>query len=175
MPLDRDDLFDLDDLSDEELRDLVRDELDGEDTVDAAEIDVQVHDGRVTLAGWVGTDAERRIAEHVVTDVIGVVQCTNDIAVVMLDRDIAPEAVDDELAEEAAGEGEDQLGGNDRLHEDPSAGSTREDLEAELYGTHDLGEAIAEGESWNPPDTPTPEGEERGNPLRPERPGQDAL
>ena len=42
----------------------------------------------------------------------------------------------------------------------------REDEEAQLYGTTDVGHAIEEGTAWNPPEAPTPEGypgaEERG-------------
>ena len=42
--------------------------------------------------------------------------------------------------------------------EDPEAEHLHEDIRAELFGTTDVQESIAEGIPWNPPDGPTPEG-----------------
>jgi hypothetical protein len=158
MPRDYEDLFDLGDLSDDELQSLIRRELEEYDTLDADNILVRVTGGVVELSGRVGTEEERRIAEHVVTDVIGVTRFTNHLVVDEVRRDEEPEAVDEHLAE-AAERGEDQLGGrDDTMHTDPEAAHLREDLDAELYGTHDVQRAIEDGTPYEPPDTPTPEG-----------------
>jgi hypothetical protein len=153
----QDDLFDLDDLNDEELKGLVRRELDEYDTIDSDNILVQAKDGVVTLSGRIGTEAERRIAEHIVSDVIGLRDYRMELLVDPVRRDIEPEAIDDHLATMDPGE-EDQLGGRDDLNSEPSAEHLREDLDGRLYGTHDVQRSIADGMSWNPPDTPTPEG-----------------
>jgi osmotically-inducible protein OsmY len=102
MADDYEDTFDLDDLSDQELQELVRSQLDDYDTIDADNILVRVQ------------------------------------------------------------RGEDQLGGDADMTTDPAALREEEDLEADLYGTHDVQRAIEQGTSYEPPDTPTPEsGEDR--------------
>ena len=65
MAQDFENVFDLDDLSDAELRELVRDQLAQDDSLDVAGILVHVKDGYVTLAGRVGTEGEKQIADHV--------------------------------------------------------------------------------------------------------------
>jgi hypothetical protein len=157
MPRDYEDLYDLDDLSDDELQSLIRAELDDYDTLDADNILVRVTEGEVVLSGRVGTEEERRIAEHVLTDVIGVTRFSNDLVVDEVRRDEEPEAVDDHLGN-ALARGEDQLGGSDEMNADPEAAHLEEDLDARLYGTHDLQQAIEDGTPYEPPDTPTPEG-----------------
>jgi BON domain len=157
MAHDFEDLYDLDDLSDDDLRALVREELAEYDTLDADNILVEVTDGEVVLTGRVGTETERRIADHVLTDVIGVERYRNELFVDPIRRDEEPEEIDDHLGNVLA-RGEDQLGGTDRLQEDPEAEGVHPDEERDLYGTHDLESAIAEGEAWEAPDTPTPEG-----------------
>ena len=62
MADDYEDTFDLDDLSDEELRDLVRAQLDDYDTIDADNILVRARNGEVQLSGIVGTVSEREIS-----------------------------------------------------------------------------------------------------------------
>ena len=160
MTHDYEDVFDLDDMSDDELRALVRSELDDLDTLDADNILVQVSAGEVVLSGRVGTDEEREIAEHVLTDVLGVTRYRNELAVDEVRRDEEPEAIDDHLGGVLA-RGEDQLGGRDDVHEDPEAEHLTENLDAELYGTHDVQRAIEDGTPYEPPDSPTPEGRDR--------------
>lgn len=157
MPRDYEDIFDLDDMSDDEIQSLIRQELEDYDTLDADNILVRVTAGEVELTGRVGTEEERRIAEHVLTDVIGVTRYRNDLVVDEVRRDEEPEAADDHIGD-ALGRGEDQLGGRDRLPSDPAAWRTNQDLDAELYGTHDRERAIEDGASYEPPDSPTPEG-----------------
>src|SRR5689334_7293737 len=100
MARDFEDLDDIDDLSDDELRDLVRDRLAQNDAIDADDVSVNVEDGLVRLSGRVGTEGELRIAEHVVTDSLGITNVENEIVVDAIRRADSPEAIDDHLADE---------------------------------------------------------------------------
>lgn len=157
MERDYEDIFRLDELSDEELRDLVREQLGQYGTIDVDSIVVHAEQGVVFLSGRVGTEQERRIAEHVVTDVIGITRYENEILVDPVRRDEEPEAIDEHLAslnsdtDEPLGRAPDHVAG-------PEAEHLVEDLDARLYGTHDLQSAIERGTPWVPPDSPTPEG-----------------
>lgn len=156
MTRDFEDIFRLDELSDDELRALVREQLADYETVDADNILVTAANGEVVLSGRVGTEEERRIAERILADVIGLKRYRNDLVVDEIRRDEEPEAVDDHLAESSEREGE-PLGkrpenaGDEAEHLD-------EDLDARLFGTRDVQSAIERGTAWNPPDEPTPEG-----------------
>ncbi len=161
MAHDFEDIHDLDDLNDDELRDLVRTHLAGETGVDAGEISVRVEDGFVTLSGSVGTEAEQRIAEHVVTDVLGIEQYENLLAVDPQLRAISPMAIDEHLVDEQRTEG--RLLGDRAVSLSPEAEQLEEDLDARLYGTTDLQSAIEDGTAWVPPDSPTPEGRDMGD------------
>ena len=156
MAHDFEDIHDIDDLNDDELRDLVRTHLAGDSAIDAADISVVVEDGVVLLAGRVGTEAEQQIAAHIVTDVLGVEQFENQLMVDPLRRAISPEAIDEHLVDEEVTSG--RLIGDRAVPLDPEAERLEEDLDARLYGTTDVQKAIEEGTSWNPPDSPTPEG-----------------
>src|ERR671937_832350 len=129
MARDFEDLHDLDDLSDDELRELVRTHLAANNSIDANDIVVHVEDGVVRLAGRVGTESERRVAEHVVTDVLGLEQVENELLV----GDRAPPL-------------------------NPETEHLVDDLDARLYGTTDVQNAIERGTAWIPPTSPTPEG-----------------
>jgi hypothetical protein len=161
MARDYEDVHDLDDLSDDELRGLVREKLTAHNALDIDEITVQVENGVVVLGGRVGTDGERLIAEHVVTDLLGAPRCRNEIFVDPARRALSPEAIDEHLVQEDREAGL-QLG--DRpLPLSPEAEATEEDLDAELFGTTDVGRAIQDGTPWVPPESPTQEGfTERG-------------
>jgi hypothetical protein len=159
MASDYEDTFDLDDLSDPELQELVRAQLDEYDTIDADNILVRVNGGEVQLSGRVGTIEEREVAEHILTDVIGVTNYRNDLVVDEIRRDEEPEAADDAIAD-AQARGEDQLGGDADMTTDTEALREEDDLDADLYGTHDVQRSIEQGTPYEPPDTPTPEGGE---------------
>ncbi len=161
MAHDFEDIHDLDDLNDDELRALVRTHLSAEDGVDVTEIRVLVQDGFVTLAGTVGTEAEQRIAEHVITDVLGIEQYENQLAVDPQLRAISPMAIDEHLADEEEHQG--LLLGDRALPLSDEAEHLEEDLDARLYGTTDVQSAIEDGTAWIPPDSPTPEGRDMGN------------
>lgn len=161
MARDYEDVHGLDDLSDDELRGLVREKLTAHNALDIDDITVQVENGVVVLGGRVGTDGERLIAEHVVTDLLGAQRCRNEIFVDPARRALSPEAIDEHLVEEDREAGL-QLG--DRpLPLSPEAEATEEDLDADLFGTTDIGRAIQDGTPWVPPESPTQEGfTERG-------------
>lgn len=159
MAGDYEDTFDLDDLSDSELQELVRAELDDSDTIGADNIIVRVRNGDVHLTGHVGTGEEKEIAERILTDVIGVTRYRNDLVVDEVERSEEAEAADDEIAD-ARDRGEDQLGGDTYdLTTDTEAVREEDDINADLYGTHDVQRAIEQGTAYEPPDNPTPDGD----------------
>jgi hypothetical protein len=158
MAQDFENVFDLDDLSDEELRGLVRDQLGQYDTLDVDNILIQVKSGHVTLSGRVGTEPERQIAGHVLSDVIGLEEFTNDLVVDPIRIDEEPEAADEQVARaEDRGEGP-ILGGTDTNTTDPEDARMDDNDDQALFGTHDVRSAIENGVPWEPPDGPTPEG-----------------
>ncbi|HEX6965592.1 MAG TPA: BON domain-containing protein [Gemmatimonadaceae bacterium] len=157
MARDYEDVFDLDDMSDEDLQSLIREEFGRYGTFDPDNVSVRVRDGLVMLSGRVGSETERRIAERVLTDVIGVTRFENDLVVDPIRRSEEEEAADDHLADELSRDG---LYGDLPISEETreSELGTTEDIDTRLYGTRDIQKSIAEGASFNPPDTPTPEG-----------------
>jgi hypothetical protein len=156
MARDYEDIFRLENLSDDELRALVREQLAEYEQVDADNILVTVSNGEVVLAGRVGTEEERRVAEHILSDVIGLERYRNELVVAEIRRDEEPEAVDDHLAASRERHGEPI--GRRPENVDDEAEHLEEDLEARMFGTHDVQSAIERGTAWNPPDEPTPEG-----------------
>lgn len=156
MARDFEDIFRLDDLSDEELRALVREQLADYQTVDADNILVTAANGEVVLAGRVGTEEERRIAERILSDVIGLKRYRNELVVDEIRRDEEPEAVDEHLANTSESNGEPIGRRPDNV--DDEAEHLEEDLNARMFGTHDIQSAIERGTAWIPPDEPTPEG-----------------
>lgn len=154
MADDYEDFYDIENMTDEELEALVRDELDEYPDLDASGLDVAVSKGRVSISGRVGTEAELQIIENVLTDVLGITKVNNELVVDELVRLEQPEAADDANTRVfAAGSAH---GGADRTED--SAEHLLEDTAAELYGTDDIGEATERGQSYNPPVTPVQEG-----------------
>ena len=161
MAHDFENIDDLDDLSDAEIRRLVRDRLAEHRGLDMGDITVSVHDRVVELSGRVGTEGERRIAERVITDTIGLPSVENNLVVDALRRAESPEAADDSLADE-----EDHAGlqlGDRAMPLSPEAEHLEEDLDGRLFGTSDVGNAIQNGTAWIPPTSPTQEGIEGGD------------
>ena len=156
MARDFEDIHDLDDLSDDELRGLVREHLDAHNALDINDLTVVVDDGVIILGGRVGTEGERLIAEHVVTDVVGAHRYRNEIFVDPIRRATSPDAIDEHLADEDRREG--LLLGDRAVPLSPEAEHRQEDLDGQLFGTTDVQHAIEEGTAWIPPESPTPEG-----------------
>ena len=149
-------LHSIGDLSDRELRDVVRSHLRAHNGLDADYITVDVSDGAVTLEGRVGTDVERRVAEHVLTDVLGIRHVKNSLVVQAMHRAESPMDIDDHFNEEERTEG--LLLGDRAVPLSPEAEHLEEDLDGRLAGTSDVQKAIEEGMTWIPPESPTPEG-----------------
>ena len=156
MGKDYEDIRGTDLLTDNELRALVRDELETQLAFDPNDVEVSVSSGVVRLSGRVGTEEELRIVEHVVTDLAGIKDVKNELVVDPIRRAESPEAIDEHLVDEELHEG--LLLGETPRPEDPEAEHLHENIRSELFGTTDVHEAIESGIPWNPPDSPTPEG-----------------
>ena len=156
MEKDYEDIDEIDELTDGELRALVRDRLDEQLAFDPNDVEVAVRNGVVHLSGRVGTEEELRIVEHVVTDLVGIKDVKNGLVVDPIRRAESPAAADEHQVDEELHEG--LLLGDRPSPEDPEAEHLHEDIRGELFGTTDVQESIEEGIPWNPPDGPTPEG-----------------
>ena len=160
MERDFENIHDIENLSDGELRQLVRHHLAAHNMLDPDYINVRIEDGVVVLGGRVGTEGERRVAEHVVTDVLGITSVRNEILIDALHRAESPEAIDDHLVEEERTDGL-LLGDKPAPFDDeakPVDGDDPYSVEKQLFGTTDVQDAIAGGTSWIPPESPTQEG-----------------
>ena len=156
MAHDYEDLHDLDQLDDRELRDLVKEQLGQHSGLDVAEITVHASHGVVRLAGRVGTDQERRIAEHVLTDVLGVQKFTNDLLVDPGFRATNPEATDENQTSNESDGGKSSID-----VEVPLTGESAHLADGVVEGPDgapDMQTVMEDGTTWNPPDSPTPEG-----------------
>lgn len=156
MERDYENIRDIEDLNDEELHRLVRDTFEGQTAFDPADITVTAKNGVVTLAGRVGTEAELRIAERVLTDQLGLTQVDNQLVVDQIRRAESPEDIEEHLADEEAHEG--LLLGDRAMPLNPEAEHLAENSESEMYGTTDVQDAIEGAIPWIPPESPTPEG-----------------
>jgi len=155
---DYEDIRDIDHLTDNELRALVRDEFETQLAFDPDDVDVSVSSGVVRLSGRVGTEEELRIVERVATDVVGIERFKSELVVDPIRRAESPEAIDEHLVDERLHEG--LLLGDSPRPEDPEATHLHENIRAELFGTTDVQQSIEGAIPWNPPDGPTPEGVE---------------
>ncbi|MDB4908724.1 MAG: transport-associated protein [Gemmatimonadetes bacterium] len=156
MARDFEDIHDLESLNDVELRELVRTHLAAHNGLDVDDFSVRIDDGVVVLAGRVGTEGERRIAEHVVTDSLGVMEVRNELVVDPIRRAESPLDIDEHLAEEERTEGL-QLG--DRpVSFSPESEHLADGFDEESEGTTDVLHAIENGQPWIPPESPTQEG-----------------
>jgi hypothetical protein len=156
MARDYEDLHNIDSLTDRELRDLVREQLAANKSIDPDDIVVTVTDGEVLLEGRVGTDVETRIAERVVSDVLGIQRYQNNILVDVNRIAESPEAIDEHLVDDAEHAG--LLLGDRPVPLSPEAEHLEEDVDAQLFGTTDVQRVMEDGASWIPPESPTPEG-----------------
>jgi hypothetical protein len=157
MAADYEDLYDLDNLDDDEVYDLILQQLQEYGDLDVDLLDIQVRNGFITLGGRVGTEQELQVVEQIVTDILGIGNYSNEIMLDDLARSEHSEAADDARFEADDSEAISPLGeGDDRT--DPQAVHLLENLPGELYGTHDLQRAIERGEAYEAPDRPVQEG-----------------
>ncbi len=148
--------FDLTDMTDDEIYDVVVQHLSEYPELDMGWITVSVQDGRVTLSGRVSSDGEVSIAAQALTDVVGVAELDNQLIVDELHRGEAPEAADEAFAQDV--ETDDQMGDPNLQYQSDTAGHLMEDLEQQTYGTHDAALAAEEGIPYEPPRRPVPDG-----------------
>lgn len=156
MAADFENVQDIDNLSDSELRRVVRERLEDHEGLDPADISVRVQNGAVHLSGRVGTDSELRVAEHVITDQLGIIEVFNELVVDPMRRAASPIAIDDHLADEQDHEG--LLLGDRPLSVSDESEHLEENILAEVEGTVDVQKAIEGAIPWVPPESPTPEG-----------------
>lgn len=156
MARDYEDLNDIANLSDGELRGLVRDHLAAHNALDIDDFTIEVNDGLVVLSGRVGTDGERLVADHILSDVLGISKYRNDVFVDPIRRAISPEAADESIADDDRREG--LLLGDRPVPMSPEVEDQEPSINAELYGTSDPHVAISDATAWIPPESPTPEG-----------------
>jgi hypothetical protein len=165
MQHDFEDIFDTEHLDQDELKRLVRETLRENRSIDPLDITVHVRDRKVILTGRVGTDVEKRIAERVVGDRIGLTNVESQLVVDPIRRAISPEGADESVADDEAHEGL-LLGDAAEPHSDTSDHLVPNEQD-ELLGTVDRTEAVEDGVPWIPPESPTPEGtDEHGFPPR---------
>ena len=69
MEKDYEDIDRIDELSDNELRALIRDTFDQQVAFDPSDVGISVRSGAVILSGRVGTEQEFRVAERTVSDI----------------------------------------------------------------------------------------------------------
>ncbi|MEO8335127.1 MAG: BON domain-containing protein [bacterium] len=156
MAHDYEDIHNIEGLDDRELRDLVREQLAEHPSLDIDDITVLVASGTVTLSGRVGTDGERRIAEHVLTDVLGISEFVNDLVVDPVRRGESSPDIEEHLAEEENRSGAPL--GDVAVPFSSEAEHLADELQDDLAGTSDYTRVMEDGMTWNPPDGPTPEG-----------------
>ena len=149
------DIFDFSGMTDDELYDLVMQQLREHPEVDEGWISVGVRDGHVTLSGRVGSDSEVSVAEQVITEILGIAAFTNELVVDELHRGEMPEAADDAVAADLD---VDAQYGESNENQSDTAAHLVEDLNAQMYGTHSVTDAINDGASYEPPDRPIGEG-----------------
>lgn len=154
MAKDFEDAVNLDQLTDEDISELLRQRLDEAEEFDVESVDIEVRDGRVTVEGRVGTEQERQHVEQVLT-ALGAVEYDNNVVVDESTRAERSEAADIASLEDAAAT--DSLGERAQATSDTSE-HLREDTAAEQFGTRDMKKAIEQGQSFNPPDGPLQEG-----------------
>ena len=156
MARDFEDIHDLESLNDFELRELVRTHLAAHNGLDPDDFAVRIEDGVVVLSGRVGTEGERRIAEHIVTDSLGVQEVRNELVVDQLRRAESPMDMEDHLAEEDRTEG--LLLGDRPVSFSPESEHLADGFADDSEGTTDVLHAIENGQPWIPPESPTQEG-----------------
>jgi hypothetical protein len=159
MARDFEDINDIENLSDRELRDLVREHLEASTALDIDDITVRVEDGLVVLEGRVGDAGEDQVAKHVLTDILGIQNFRNDLVVDQVRRAESPEAIDEHLADEDLHEG--LLLGDRPVSLTDESQHLADSPEVEQEGTTDVGKAIESAQPWIPPESPTPEGMNR--------------
>lgn len=157
MPRDYEDVEGLDQLNDRDLRERIEQEFEEYPELEGALVEVRVDQGQVTLAGRVGSESEYQQLEHIVTDVLGIKDVSNELVVDELVRAEYSEAADEARAQRI------RAGGPAAAASDATSDTADhllEDTASEQFGTRDMREAIERGHSYQPPPGPIQEGTE---------------
>jgi hypothetical protein len=157
MARDYEDLHNIEELDDTELRELVREQLREHASLDIDDITVSAHEGKVTLSGRVGSESERRVAEHVLTDVLGIEDFDNNLVVDSIARATNSEAADESIAEDDERSG--GLRGDREVAMTDESAHLADSAEGDRAGTSDYSRVMEDGMTYNPPSSPTAEGE----------------
>src|SRR5688572_20344281 len=152
---DFEDVYDIENMGDDELKDLVLQELRDFPEIDVDLIEVQVRAGAIRLSGRVGTEQELQQVENFITDRLGVDDVANELVVDELVSGARSEGADDAWVEE--NEADPQTGEQD-LRTSDTAAHLMDDTQSEQFGTHNVQEAIERGISYEPPDRGIQEG-----------------
>jgi hypothetical protein len=155
MARDFENIYDLENMDDDDLEALVRQEISEYEDLDPDLVEVHAEDGFVRVEGRVGTEQELQEVELILSDVIGLTSYSNELVIDELVRGERSEAADEEAAEEQ--ELSESLG-EDAAHTDPAAAHLMDDTASEQYGTQDPKQATERGQSYDPPDRPGQEG-----------------
>ncbi|HEX6589697.1 MAG TPA: BON domain-containing protein [Longimicrobiales bacterium] len=150
-----DDVYDVRTMEDGELRELIVGLLREERSLDADGVEVSVRAGTVRVRGRLGTEQEIEIVETLLLDRLGVENIENELVVDELVRHSLSEAADDAAIEEDRGAYNRRSRGE---RTDPEAEHLLDDVEADLYGTENVQQAIEGGDAYTPPDVPREEG-----------------
>jgi hypothetical protein len=168
MADDFDNTDEIENLSDDELREFIRTQLRDQPMLAGGSFGVGAHDGNVVVTGTVGTEEELRILDHFLTDTIGLTNLTNNVVIDELYRAESPEAIDEHLADEEETAG--LMLGDSTVPFTAESEHLADEAEADSLddpgGTHDVIKAIESAEPWIPPEGPTPEGvsgQDQGN------------
>jgi hypothetical protein len=155
MAKDFEEVYDLEDMDDDEIRELIVQKLDESTDWDGDRVEVRVEEGHVLLEGRVGTEQELQQIEQLVTDVLGITNTTNDIVIDELVRGERSAAADEAAAEDSRAQP--ALGEGSQRTSD-TADHLMANTEADQFGSGDPKQAIERGFSYNPPTGPTQEG-----------------
>jgi osmotically-inducible protein OsmY len=156
MMEDYEDLYDIDELDDEELADLIEQELSEYPAMEADSVEIEVRDGFVRLIGRVGTEQELQAIDQLIGEVLGIESYGNELVVDELLRLERSEAADEAYAEDR--DASETMLREPLAQTDPQAQHLIEDTATELYGTQDMSRAIEEGAAYEAPDRPFQEG-----------------
>ena len=157
MARDFEDINNIDQMDGRDLRDLVREHLAAHNGLDIDDIAVQIEDETVVvLSGRVGTEGERRVAEHILTDQLGIQDFRNDLVIDPLRRAESPVDIDDHLAEEDREEG--VLLGDRPVPFTDESQHLADVAQDDVTGTTDMQNVMEDGMTWIPPESPTQEG-----------------
>ncbi len=154
MTRDYEGAINLDQMTDEDVCDLVRQRLGEDEEFDADNVEVSMSGGRVVVDGRVGTEGERQYVDQTLS-ALGATDFDNNVVVDETRRAERSEAADIARMEDDANQA--PLGESAKRTTDSADHRLDQDSD-ELYGTQDLKKAIEEGDTYVPPTGPVQEG-----------------